>query len=140
MPNHCARIERREGKGLEKEKTMKKNDWLLLIVILLTAALIFFIRYFVGDEHPGYVTVRVGGEITETYDLSEDQTVKINGGTNVMKIEDKTVNMIDANCPDKLCVHQKTISKNNESIICLPNNVVVQIVSQDESELDAVTN
>lgn len=125
---------------MEKEKTMKKNDWLLLIVILLTAALIFFIRYFVGDEHPGYVTVRVGGEITETYDLSEDQTVKINGGTNVMKIEDKTVNMIDANCPDKLCVHQKPISKNNESIICLPNNVVVQIVSQDESELDAVTN
>lgn len=86
------------------------------------------------------MTVRVGGEITETYDLSEDQTVKINEGTNVMKIEDKTVNMIDANCPDKLCVHQKPISKNNESIICLPNNVVVQIVSQDESELDAVTN
>ena len=53
---------------MEKEKTMKKNDWLLLFVILLTAALIFFIRYFVGDEHPGYVTVRVGGEITETYD------------------------------------------------------------------------
>lgn len=125
---------------MEKEKIMKKNDWLLLIVILLTAALIFFIRYFVGDEHPGYVTVRVDGEITETYDLSEDQTVKINGGTNIMKIEDMTVNMIDANCPDKLCVHQKPISKNNESIICLPNNVVIQIVSQDESVLDAVTN
>ena len=125
---------------MEEEKTMKKNDLLLLFVILLTAALIIFIRYFFGGEQTGYVNVRVGGEKTETYYFSEDQTVKINEGTNVMKIEDKTVNMIDANCPDKLCVHQKPISKNNESIICLPNNVVVQIVSQDESELDAVTN
>lgn len=125
---------------MEKEKTMKRNDWLLLIVILLTAAFIFFIRYFVGDEHPGYVTVRVDGEITETYDLSEDQVVELNGGTNTMKIEDRTVDMIEADCPDKLCVHQKAISKNNENIICLPNKLVIQIMSQDESVLDAVTN
>lgn len=125
---------------MEKEKIMKKNDWLLLIVILITAVLIFFIRYFVGDEHPGYVTVRVDGEVTDTYDLSADQVVELNGGSNTMKIEDESVDMIDADCPDKLCVHQKAISKNNENIICLPNKVVVQIVSQDESVLDAVTN
>lgn len=125
---------------MEKEKLMKKNDWLLLIVVLFAAALIFLVRYFVGDEHPGYVTVRIDGEIVETYDLSTDQVVELNSGTNTMKIENHSVDMIEADCPDKLCVHQKAISKNNENIICLPNKVVIQIVSQDESVIDAVTN
>lgn len=125
---------------MEKEKLLKKNDWLVLIVVLSAAAFIFFVCYFVGDEHPGYVTVRIDGEITETYDLSEDQVVEINGGTNTMKIENHSVDMTEADCPDKLCVHQKAISKNNENIICLPNKVVIQIVSQDESVIDAVTN
>lgn len=125
---------------MEKEKSMKKNDWLLLIIVLIVAALIFLIRYFVGDKHPGYVTVRVDGEITETFDLSKDRVVELNNGSNTIKIEDGTVDMIAADCPDKLCVHQKAISKNNENIICLPNKLVVQIVSQNEAELDAVTN
>lgn len=125
---------------MEKEKSMKKNDWLLLIIVLIVAALIFLIRFFVGDKHPGYVTVRVDGEITETFDLSKDRVVELNNGSNTIKIEDGTVDMIAADCPDKLCVHQKAISKNNENIICLPNKLVVQIVSQNEAELDAVTN
>ena len=46
--------------------------------------------------------------------------------------------MVEADCPDKLCVHQKAISKNNETIICLPNKVVVQVTSGEESEFDSV--
>ena len=57
-----------------------------------------------------------------------------------MRIEDGTVKMIQADCPDKLCMKQKAISKNRGNIICLPNNIVLQIANQDESELDAVTN
>ena len=125
---------------MEKEKRMKKNDWLLLAVVLVIAVLICVMRYFVGDKHPGYVTVRVDGEVAATYDLSKDREVDLNGGSNHMKIEDGKVEMISADCPDKLCVHQKAISKNNESIICLPNRVVLQITNQDEAELDAMTN
>ena len=48
--------------------------------------------------------------------------------------------MEEADCPDLLCVHQKAISKEGESIICLPNKVVVTIRGGEETELDAVTN
>lgn len=119
---------------------MKKNDWKLVILVGIIVAAIFVIRFFVGNEDAGYVTVRIDGEIVETYTLSEDKMVKLNGGTNTMKIERGKVKMTEADCPDQLCVHQKEISKNNESIICLPNKIVVQVVNQDESKLDAVTN
>ncbi len=124
----------------KKAEKMKKNDWLLLAVVLFAAAVIFLLRAVLGDQHPGYVTVRVNGEIEETFDLSEDVTAELNGGTNILQIQGGVVDMTDADCPDRLCVNQRPISSDGESIICLPNQVVVQIVSQDESELDAVAN
>ena len=48
--------------------------------------------------------------------------------------------MTDADCPDQLCVHQKAASKNHESIICLPNKVVVEVDGSEEREFDAVAN
>ena len=45
-----------------------------------------------------------------------------------------------ADCPDKLCVHQKAVSRDGESIICLPNKVVVSIEGGEDREMDAVAN
>ena len=39
------------------------------------------------------------------------------------------------------CVYiRKAASKNHESIICLPNKVVVEVDGSEESEFDAVAN
>ena len=40
--------------------------------------------------------------------------------------------MTSADCPDHLCVKQKVISKEGESIICLPNKVVVTVKKRHE--------
>ena len=55
-------------------------------------------------------------------------------------IENGIAYVTDADCPDQLCVHQKAASKNHESIICLPNKVVVEVDGSEESEFDAVAN
>ena len=66
--------------------------------------------------------------------------IRINGGTNILTIKNGKAKMTDADCPDQLCVHQKAASKNHESIICLPNKVVVEVDGSEESEFDAVAN
>ena len=119
-------------------KNAKKNDWILLGIVLGAAFVIFAVRYFTGNADAGYVEVRVDGEVTGTYDLAKDQEIVLGGGTNTMTIRDGKVRMTEANCPDQLCMHQKAISRNQESIICLPNKIVLQIVSPDQAELDAV--
>lgn len=121
-------------------KGFKKNDGILILGILCIAALAFFVHEMRGEDGVGVVTVKVDGKVTGKYSLAEDQTVKINGGTNLLEIKDGKADMIEADCPDKLCVHQKAVSKNGESIICLPNKVVVEIESSETSEYDAVTN
>lgn len=118
---------------------MKKNDWILIAAVLLVASIFFGIHFLGADSEQVMVEVSIDGELFGKYPLDEEQTIEINS-TNRLKITDGRADMIWADCPDKLCVHQKAISRDGESIICLPNKVVVSIVGGEESEFDAVTN
>lgn len=122
------------------EKRWKKNDLILIIVVGIIAAVIFLAYQVVGGKSAGSVTIKVNGKVEGVYSLSEDREIEINGGTNILRIENGKADMIEADCPDKLCVDQKAISKNNENIICLPNKVVVEVDGSEDSEFDAVTN
>lgn len=118
----------------------KKKDWLLIIVIVCVAGGAFLMHELIGGRGANAVTVKVNGEFSGTYSLAEDREISINNGTNILQIKNGKADMIEASCPDKLCVNQKAVSMNRESIICLPNKVVVEVSSSEASEFDAVTN
>ena len=119
---------------------VKKNDIILVIIIVTIAVLAFLLHNAIGGKGASCVTVKVNGEIQGVYSLAEDQEIEINNGTNILQIKNGKADMISADCPDKLCVNQKAVSKNNENIICLPNKVIVEVDSSENSEFDAVTN
>ena len=52
--------------------------------------------------------------------------------------EQGRIRVIDASCPDQVCVNQGWISDSTLPIVCLPNKVIVEIVGE-EGQLDAVT-
>ena len=116
---------------------MKKNDLILAAAVIAAAAVILAFQYFRQDGSEQRVAITVDGEAFGTYDLTEDQTVEISG-TNRLIIENGTARMEWADCPDQLCVNHRAVDKNGESIICLPNKIVVAIESSDESGLDGV--
>lgn len=118
-----------------------RNDLIfiaVLAVLVLGIAGIFYLRQ--GGQGVE-VTVTVDGEVYGTYSLSEAQEVPIliDGVTaNLLVIAEGKADMTEADCPDKLCVHQRAISKTNETIVCLPNKVVVQVVGSEESGFDSI--
>lgn len=118
---------------------MKRNDGILLAVILLIAAVLAGYQFLRPVSDGAKVEITVDGELFGTYSLKKDQTVSI-GDTNQLEIKDGEAKMSWADCPDQLCVNQKAISKNGESIICLPNEIVISVIDGEESEIDAVTN
>ena len=123
---------------LKQKVNLQKKDWILIGIILFVAGMAFLLHEFIGGKGAGCVTVKVDGEIQGVYRLSEDQEIEINGGTNTLKINNGTADMTWADCPDKLCVNQRAVSKSGESIICLPNRVIVTVDSSENSEFDAV--
>ena len=118
---------------------MKKNDWILLGIVFAVAACFFGIWLLKPESEKKQVEVTVDKKFYGTYRLDEDQTIDISG-MNVLVIENGQVKMKEASCPDLLCVHHKAISKDGESIICLPNKVVVEVDSKENSQLDGITN
>lgn len=118
---------------------MKKNDYILIaiIIVVAVAGVILFSRY--DNISSTSIVVTVDGKLFGTYSLKKDQEIEIND-TNYLIIRDGIADMIKANCPDQICVKQKPISKNNESIICLPNKVIVEVVGGEKTEFDAVVN
>lgn len=118
---------------------MKKGDLILAVIILAIAGVGLLFYRNIGKTGEGFVTVTVDGKVYGTYSLKEDREIPIHD-TNYLMIQNGQADMVKADCPDQICVNQKPISKEKESIICLPNRVVVEIVGGEEADLDAVAD
>ena len=117
----------------------KPNRWdILLGILFLLCALCVLLFFLPNGDAPARAEVRVDGEVTGVYSLAEHQTVDINGH-NLLVIEAGEVYMQEADCPDRYCVHHKPISKTHETIVCLPNRVVVTILGGEEAAYDGIS-
>ena len=61
------------------------------------------------------------------YNKSINANETVDTGTNTVVIKDGLVYMSDATCKNQVCVNTGKISKKGESIVCLPNKVIVEI-------------
>lgn len=83
--------------------------------------------------------IYVDGELVQEVSLETEGEILIHGnpGDNVLEIRNGTVRMKEASCKNHICIQQGEISKDKETIICLPNQIVVEISSKHH-EMDAV--
>ena len=115
-----------------------KNDIIFIGLLLLFCIASCIVVYKGAAVKGSYLTITVDGQSYGTYSLLEEQTITIAEGENIIVIEDGRAYMSYASCPDQLCVKQHKISFDKESIICLPNKVVLTISSDRESDLDMI--
>ena len=50
------------------------------------------------------------------------------GAENVVEVEPGRIRIVSATCPDQVCVRQGWISDSTVPVVCLPNQVIVEIV------------
>ena len=102
---------------------LKKGDTVIIAAVLLLAAISAAFAFSRGGG--GTVTVKADNETVYTGSLYYDRTVKLDGKTVV--IENGSVYVSDADCKNQICVNHSKKTKKGESIICLPNKVIVEI-------------
>ena len=124
--------------GKVKSRKAKNDVIFVLIVFALVGifALVLFLTQTKGDS----VVVLVDGKVFGEYSLSSDTTVEIKSeyGTNILEIKNGFADMLSADCPDGICVAHRPVSNGGESIICLPNKVVVEVHSSKNNDKDIV--
>lgn len=104
----------------------------ILVGVLLIVSLSVFLVISLTKEEGSVAVVSVNGKIVAEYSLSVDGEYSLNGGTNVLIIEDGKAYVSYASCPDGLCKNQGKISMVGEQIVCLPNKLIVEIVGEGE--------
>ena len=121
-------------------KRFGRNDVIFIGFLALFCIAVCVFVYKGGAVAGSYVTITVDGKEYGTYSLLENQTITIGEGEhkNVIDIKDGKAYMTSASCPDQLCVNQNAIGYDKQSIICLPNKVVVTVTSDDKSDVDMI--
>ena len=117
-----------------------KQDILLILAVVVLAAGFWLVRA-ATRQAGARVEVRLDGALHRTLSLSEDTELVIGEGahTNTLVIRDGTARVIAASCPDRVCMDRGEIRFDGETIVCLPNGLVVTVVGGDESGMDGVS-
>lgn len=117
---------------------MKKFDVIIIavvIVISVACAGVFAIKNS-GKYDKKVAEISVDGEPYKTvsFDKNNDETIDIKSklGTNVIKVQDNKIGVVDADCPDKVCIHDGFIEKPGQMLVCLPNKVVIEIKGEKQ--------
>lgn len=126
---------------------MTKGDKVLIfVVVLLTILSLGFIKRNAFSNDSRYVSIQVDGKEVKKIIFDEEvigKTIPINSeyGYNLIEIGDNEVRVIEADCPDRVDVKQGYISKIGETIVCLPNKMIVEIKGMDkDQEIDIMNH
>ena len=98
------------------------------------------VRYRTGGTDT--VVVQVDGEEVIRASLADDRRFSVDGplGRTEIEIKRKRVRVVDSPCSRKICVHTRWIDKPYQTIICIPNRVVIRLLSSDDNgKLDGIT-
>lgn len=111
---------------------------LIVIAALLILAGVLYLLLNSSRKEGGVAVVRVNGVETERHSLTVEGTFSLNGGSNVLTIADGQAWLIEADCPDHLCVKQGKIHYTGQVITCLPNRLTVTIEGGESNGVDLV--
>ena len=118
-----------------------RYDIFLIAGLLATALLgLGIIKYRTGGTDT--VVIRVDGKEVIRAPLAEDQRFFVDGplGKTEIEVRDRRVRVINPPCKRKICAQTGWIDKPYQTIICVPNRVVIELLGgAGKDELDGIT-
>lgn len=137
-------MKKRSDKQTNKLYTApNKKDICLAAVVLITAlvsGVVFWRERDKAGNVGGILEITIDGELYGDFSLQEDREIVITSsyGNNTVVIEQGRACVIEANCPDKICVGMQRIGSDGEIICCLPHRLFLTVRGGDSAGYDAV--
>jgi len=120
---------------------IKRGDTILCIALLFCAISGMFLPMLHAKQGTTLL-IRINGVSYTEAPLFEDKVIELkedNTIYNIVTIKDGQATMSHSTCFNQLCVRQTAISSTHETIICLPHKVILEIVSDTDSQIDAIS-
>lgn len=128
---------------------IKTRTWviILLLVLLLSGGAALWLN---SRSASGMVAnIYQDGVCIRSIDLSrvttaETYPVESDAGVNIIQIEPGQIRILEADCPDQVCVQAGWLTDSAAPIVCLPHRLVIRLEktaaeSQTDLQIDAVS-
>ncbi len=110
----------------------------IIIALLLVISFIpyLFLKMLIASDYDTlYAKITIGGklykEVPLTGQVQKKELVLDTGhGINKAVIENETITITEADCPDGICTQTGFIGKPGQSITCLPHKLHIEIVGK----------
>ncbi len=122
---------------MKKLKLINKFDLVIIAVSSILAVALMFV--FNSGKHVGqYAEVYLANELVVRIDLQtkEERLIKIKDNLIIKVFNDGSVAVVESDCPDKICLKTGKIKEVGQSIVCVPNRLLIVIVGS--SDVDVV--
>ena len=103
-----------------------------ILILSLSALLIYNLTKVPGAT----AVVEIDGVRVAEYPLEINGTYSLNGGTNILVIENGVAYLNYSSCPDHTCERKGNIKYVGQTIVCLPNRVSVTIKGDSSDGVD----
>jgi hypothetical protein len=124
----------------KKESKIKKYrlDIIVISAILLVSVALLGILT-VTKKEGDLAVVEIDGKTVAKYPLDVDGVFPLNGGTNILVIENGSAYLNYSSCPDHVCENTGKIRSVGETIVCLPNRVTITVVGDSDDGVDLIS-
>ena len=125
-------------------KIFKKMDFVIIVVLIIFSFIPHFIYSNVVSKSNKnlYATIKINGKVYTTIDLpvaSEKRLpISTDHGNNTIVVNGNEIKIVDADCKDALCIKQGSIFKIGKTLICLPNELIIEIKGDEYDSSDGL--
>ncbi|MBR5975665.1 MAG: NusG domain II-containing protein [Clostridiales bacterium] len=113
------------------------GDGVVIGAVIVLCGLLLLSSWIYGKtvrSRSRVVRITMDGQVIlerEMADFTEPMEYRITSadGEMVIYLSSEKVYVKESSCPDKICMHTGELTKIGEGAVCLPNRVVVQIIS-----------
>ncbi len=121
-------------------KFAKKSDILIILIILISGGVLWTVYNSSFSKKPAKAEIYYKSQLIETVDLvkGKDKTFSIPQSDHVVfhLSADGRIRFEESDCPDKICIKTGWLDKVGQTAACLPNEVFLKIVPQDNNRSD----
>lgn len=140
-------MEKNSANSNSKKIDMRMIICISIIILILLASICFIFYSRKKETSPGIANIYQNGILIDTIVLSnsEDKIIYLtndSGHSNTLCIKDHDLCIIEADCPDKLCVKQGYLGGSLVPIVCLPNRLIIthsNYPGNVKEDVDAIT-
>ena len=106
---------------------MTRNDLILIAILIMLS----FLPLVPNPQPlvPSHAVIKIDGLIIHELDLTEEKifVLEAGGGKNILEIKNGAIRVLEADCPNKICIRCGAIKNVGETIACVPHKLLIEI-------------